>query len=105
MTADALDSAWDRATTEAGLPDLRFHDLRHVGTTRHARRLRNPQMLKRITGHKTDAMLARYTHLFVNDVLDRYRSGQACLSCPRARCEGTCDISQEALAPAVASIL
>lgn len=70
VTADALDSAWDRATREAGLPDLRFHDLRHVGTTRHARRLRNPQMLKRITGHKTDAMLARYTHLFVDDVLD-----------------------------------
>ena len=70
MTADALDSAWDRATTEAELPHLRFHDLRHVGTTRHARRLRNPQMLKRITGHKTNAMLARYTHLFVDDVLD-----------------------------------
>ncbi|PZR48488.1 site-specific integrase [Paraburkholderia fungorum] len=69
LTADALDAAWDRATGEAGLPNLRFHDLRHIGTTRHARRLRNPQMLKRITGHKTDAMLARYTHLFVDDVL------------------------------------
>jgi len=82
MTADALDSAWDRATTEAGLPDLRFHDLRHVGTTRHARRLRNPQMLKRITGHKTDAMLARYTHLFVDDVLDALDATEPSLAPP-----------------------
>ncbi|MFM0223019.1 site-specific integrase [Paraburkholderia dipogonis] len=82
MTADALDSAWDRATTEAGLPDLRFHDLRHVGTTRHARRLRNPQMLKRITGHKTDAMLARYTHLFVDDVLDALDATEPLLTPP-----------------------
>jgi integrase len=82
MSADALDSAWDRASTEAGLPDLRFHDLRHVGTTRHARRLRNPQMLKRITGHKTDAMLARYTHLFVDDVLDALDATEPALTPP-----------------------
>jgi integrase len=82
ITTDALDSAWDRATTEAGLPDLRFHDLRHVGTTRHARRLRNPQMLKRITGHKTDAMLARYTHLFVDDVLDALDATEPSLTPP-----------------------
>ncbi|TDN67421.1 site-specific integrase [Paraburkholderia sp. BL10I2N1] len=65
MTADALDSAWDRATTEAGLPDLRFHDLRHVGTTRHARRLRNPQMLASPVTRRTRCSRATRTCLWM----------------------------------------
>jgi len=46
------------------LEDLRFHDLRHEGTSRLFERTNWPgAKIKEVTGHKTDAMLARYTHL------------------------------------------
>ncbi|WP_295684522.1 site-specific integrase [uncultured Nevskia sp.] len=46
------------------LKDLRFHDLRHEGTSRLFERTNWPSAkIKAVTGHKTDAMLARYTHL------------------------------------------
>ncbi|GAB3630342.1 integrase [Pandoraea terrae] len=70
MSAEAVGAAWDRACERAGLSDFRFHDTRHIGTTRHARRLRNPSLLKQITGLQTDAMLARYTHFMLDDVLE-----------------------------------
>jgi integrase len=69
MTEESLAAAWDRAVERAGLPHLRVHDLRHIGTTRHACRLPNTQMLKAITGHRSDAMLARYVHFAPKDVL------------------------------------
>jgi integrase len=69
MTEESLAAAWDRAVERAGLPHLRVHDLRHIGTTRHACRLPNTQMLKAITGHRSDAMLARYVHFAPKDLL------------------------------------
>jgi integrase len=69
MTEESLAAAWDRAVQRAGLPHLRVHDLRHIGTTRHACRLPNTQMLKALTGHRSDAMLARYVHFAPKDVL------------------------------------
>ncbi|GIL06496.1 MAG: hypothetical protein BroJett031_30160 [Betaproteobacteria bacterium] len=69
LTEESLAAAWDRAVERAGLPHLRVHDLRHIGTTRHACRLPNTQMLKAITGHRSDAMLARYVHFAPKDVL------------------------------------
>src|SRR5690606_22464277 len=53
----------------AGETDLRFHDARHIGTTRHARRLRNPDLLRQMTGHRSNQMLSRYTHLMREDAL------------------------------------
>ena len=48
----------------ARLSDLRFHDLRHEGTSRLFERTNwSSAKIKAVTGHKTDAMLARYTHL------------------------------------------
>jgi hypothetical protein len=53
------------------LRDFRFHDLRHEGTSRLVERTgwAIPQ-LKLVTGHKTDAMLARYTHLRASELAD-----------------------------------
>lgn len=79
----AISSAWRRAKAaaiveaermvreeggDAGLvtrlADLRFHDLRHEGTSRLFELTNWPSAkIKAVTGHKTDAMLARYTHL------------------------------------------
>lgn len=79
----AISSAWRRAKAaaiveaermvreeggDAGLvtrlADLRFHDLRHEGTSRLFELTNWPSAkIKAVTGHKTDSMLARYTHL------------------------------------------
>lgn len=82
-SATAISSAWQRlkrtAIAEAqrlvsagialsDLPerllDLRFHDLRHEATSRLIERTGwDNARIRAVTGHKTDAMLARYTHL------------------------------------------
>ena len=49
-----------RATKKAGLEDLTFHDLRHEGTSRLAKRYPNPLDLKRVTGHADIKSLDRY---------------------------------------------
>lgn len=52
------------ACTQAGIHDLRFHDLRHEATSRLFELGRFTTVeISRITGHKTVAMLSRYTHL------------------------------------------
>ena len=45
------------------LTDLRFHDIRHEATTWLFERGLNQMEVASITGHKTLAMLSRYTHL------------------------------------------
>lgn len=45
------------------LEDLRFHDLRHEATSRLFEKGLNVMEASSITGHKTLAMLKRYTHL------------------------------------------
>lgn len=73
MTADALDSAWERACQRAGIKDLHIHDLRHTSATRHAQRLNGDVfLLKLITGHKTLSMLARYVNPSVQDVVKAF---------------------------------
>ncbi len=75
---EAVRSAWRRVraaaivTAEsygnrvlaASLRDLRFHDFRHEGTSRLIERTgwENSKIMA-VTGHKTSAMLARYSHL------------------------------------------
>lgn len=69
-TADALDAAWGRACERAHIEDLHVHDMRHTGITRHAKRVRSTHMLKKISTHKSDAMLARYVHFMHDDILE-----------------------------------
>lgn len=53
-----------QAANVAGLEDLRFHDLRHEATSRLFELGRFTMLeISLITGHKTLAMLKRYTHL------------------------------------------
>lgn len=70
ISADSLDAAWDRACERAGLAGLRKHDMRHVGSTRHAKRLRSTTMLMQITGHRTLSMVQRYVKFMTDDVLE-----------------------------------
>jgi integrase len=50
------------------LVNLRFHDLRHEGTSRLVERGLSTVEVSAITGHKTLQMLKRYTHLKAEDL-------------------------------------
>lgn len=69
LSANALRVAFKEAATVAGL-ETRFRDSRHIAITRLARRLRNPQLLKRISGHRNDAMLSVYIDFVNDDVIE-----------------------------------
>jgi integrase len=60
-----------RVAEAAGCPEVRFHDLRHEATSRFFERGLNPMEVAAITGHKTLAMLKRYTHLKAEDLARR----------------------------------
>ena len=52
----------------AGVPDLKFHDLRRTAV-RNMRRAGVSQVVRmRITGHRTDSMERRYNIVDVNDL-------------------------------------
>ena len=71
-TADAVDSAWERACARAGIQNLRIHDLRHTAATRLCERLSGDIFaLKQLTGHKTLQMLERYVKPRPERVLEK----------------------------------
>jgi integrase len=53
---------WDRARTQAGRPDLRFHDLRHTGATWAAEEGATTKQLMRRLGHANPTMAMLYQH-------------------------------------------
>ena len=64
LSYESLKKAWATACRTAGVEDARMHDLRHTAATRYALEFNgNVFVLKAITGHKTDAMLARYVNI------------------------------------------
>ncbi len=78
--ADSFENAWKRTLTklrkdheaEHGqshfLEDIRFHDLRHEAASRLFEKGLNMMEVASVTGHKTLAMLKRYTHLRASDI-------------------------------------
>lgn len=67
--SDSFNKSWRRACARAGIEDLRFHDLRHEATSRlFERGVFDSMEVASITGHKTLAMLRRYTHLRAEDL-------------------------------------
>lgn len=66
--------AWVVARTRAGLPDFRFHDLRHSAATELLRAGVDSRVVAAVLGHKTLAMMKRYAHVeptLVVDAADR----------------------------------
>ena len=60
--------AWGTACEAAGVPDLKFHDLRR-SAVRNMRRAGVPQVVRmRITGHRTDSMERRYNIVDIEDI-------------------------------------
>jgi integrase len=58
-----LDKSWQVARDAAGLPDVRFHDLRHSAASYLAMSGASLMDIAAILGHKTLAMVKRYSHL------------------------------------------
>ena len=63
----AITEGFQRAAKRAGLPDFRFHDLRHEATSRLAEKLQMHELGK-VTGHKSPRMLMRYYHPRAEDL-------------------------------------
>jgi integrase len=58
-----LEKAWQAARTAAKIPDMRFHDLRHSAASYLAMSGASLMDIAAILGHKTLAMVKRYSHL------------------------------------------
>jgi integrase len=63
-------TAWRSLTKAAGLPRLRFQDLRHHGITRLAEVGVPEQTLMAIAGHVSREMLEHYSHIRMNGKRD-----------------------------------
>lgn len=59
----AYSKPWGEARKAAKLEDLRFHDLRHTFVTEALSAGLNPMLVMAVSGHKSAAMLWRYSHL------------------------------------------
>ena len=62
ITHEVVSQAFNRARKQAGIKDVRFHDLRHMAITKLAEKLPNLIELSAVSGHKSLAMLKRYYH-------------------------------------------
>ena len=58
-----LEYAWQRALQQAGIPDFRFHDLRHSAASYLAMNGASLMEIAVVLGHKTLNMVRRYAHL------------------------------------------
>jgi len=56
-------TAWRKLTRTAGLPGLRFHDLRHHAITELAESQGNEEIIRSIAGHVSPRMLHHYSHI------------------------------------------
>ena len=83
--ASKWDTAWRALRDAAGLPGLRFHDLRHTVVTRLLEAGEPDHVVESITGHLSRRMLEHYSHIRLKakkDALDRLDSPVA-LACSR----------------------
>jgi len=68
VRAASVSTAFTRACAELGIADLHFHDLRHRATAAFFRMGLSIPQVALLTGHKTWAMLRRYTDIKPADV-------------------------------------
>jgi integrase len=62
VTHEVVSQAFNRARKQAGIENIRFHDLRRTAITKLAEKLPNVVELSVVSGHKSLAMLKRYYH-------------------------------------------
>jgi integrase len=64
--ASHWNTAWRALRDAAGLPGLRFHDLRHTVVTRLLEAGEPDHVVESITGHLSRRMLEHYSHIRMN---------------------------------------
>jgi integrase len=65
-----IKGAFQRALREAGIEDLRFHDLRHCFASALVQRGVDLYQVQRLLGHKDGRMTQRYAHLSLENLRD-----------------------------------
>ena len=78
VKAASVSSAFTRACQKLEIEDLRFHDLRHKATADMFRSGLDIPHVALLTGHKTWAMLRRYTSIKASDVHGAFERAQNC---------------------------
>lgn len=68
LTYATLRTYFEDARQTAGLPHVRFHDLRHTAASWWAQAGANLAILRDLLGHSTLAMTSRYAHLLPGDL-------------------------------------
>lgn len=68
--------AWDVARRIAGVPDFRFHDLRHTAATEMLRAGVDSRIVATVLGHRSMNMMRRYAHVAPELVVTAARKGQ-----------------------------
>ena len=69
VSVESIKQAFRAAVIRARMQDFHFHDLRHEAISRFFELGLNPMEVASISGHKTLAMLKRYTHLRAEDLV------------------------------------
>lgn len=72
LRPEKISAVFKTSANKAGLPLLRFHDLRHVATTRLSRRISSPLELGRVTGHRSIAALSIYYNPSAAELAKKY---------------------------------
>lgn len=99
LTRTVITRAWRRILKRAGITDFRFHDLRHEATTSLFERGLSTMEVQKVTGHKTLAMLLRYTQMDVGHLVERLDATEA-----PARLPGSTEHSADVVDPTAALI-
>ena len=83
MSENAVKMAWQGVREKAGLPRLRFADIRHLGATYYARAGLNAHQLRRVLGHKTTHMAEIYVNLVNSDLIEALDRAESALATVR----------------------
>jgi integrase len=73
ISANCLQLAWRRVKKNAGIHNLRFHDLRHESISRFFEHGLTVPEVALISGHKDIRQLFRYTHLMPQRISGKYK--------------------------------
>ncbi len=78
FTGEQVTMAFRRACKRAGIPDFRFHDLRHTFASYHAMAGIQARGLQDLLGHRDGRMTTRYSHLsdvYLRSAVDQLKLG------------------------------
>ena len=74
-----INKTWDRLRTQAGLPKLRLHDLRHQFASHLVNSGRSLYEVQQILGHSDPTVTQRYAHLSTRTLQEASETAAQCL--------------------------